>query len=656
MLILIAAAVAALGLQSASPKMLDPAVAFGAREAIEQASISPDGSTFAYLGPLHGQGTALFVVPVDGSAPAKPVLTSSGEPERIGSCRWAAATRLVCYIYGITRLDIGDITYFSRYIAVDSNGGNVKVLFQGRQGEQLGYKLYGGEIIDWLPDEDGNILMMREYIPERSTGTHLAQTREGIGVDRTDTRTGQASPVEGPRDAVQDYITDGRGTVRIMGVGVSGGATGYMSGKTRYYYRMKDSREWKQLSLVDENKDGFIPYGVDPAENVVYGLKRLNGRRAAYKIALDGTKTETLVYAHPQSDIDSFVHIGRRGRIVGVSFATERRENIYFDSTLAKLAASLSKAIPKLPLIRFVDSSVDESKLLIFAGSDNDPGRFYLFDRNRKELNELLDARPALAGTALSTVKPISYKAADGTMIPGYLTLPPGKETAKGLPAIVMPHGGPSYRDEWGFDWLSQYFANRGYAVLQPNFRGSAGYGSEWFQKNGFQSWRTAIGDVDDGGRWLVAEGIADPKKLAIVGWSYGGYAALQSAVTEPGLFGAIVAIAPVTDLELLKEERRNWGDYTVVSRFVGSGPHIEQGSPARNAGKIKAPVLLFHGTDDRNVGVRQSRLMASRLKGAGVPSELVVYKDRDHYLEDSKIRAEMLGKTDSFLRTTLKL
>ncbi|MEI9851159.1 MAG: alpha/beta fold hydrolase [Sphingomonas sp.] len=120
-----------------------------------------------------------------------------------------------------------------------------------------------------------------------------------------------------------------------------------------------------------------------------------------------------------------------------------------------------------------------------------------------------------------------------------------------------MPHGGPGARDEWGFDWLAQFFAARGYAVLQPNFRGSAGYGEDWFLENGFKSWRTAIGDVNDGGRWLVGQGIAAPAKLAIVGWSYGGYAALQSAVLDPELFKAIVAIAPVTDLGALKEESR---------------------------------------------------------------------------------------------------
>src|SRR5512139_774150 len=198
-------------------------------------------------------------------------------------------------------------------------------------------------------------------------------------------------------------------------------------------------------------------------------------------MALDGSKREFLVYSHPEVDVDGFIRIGRNQRIVGVTFATERREVIYFDPDLAQIASALERAIPQLPQIRFVDSSQDESRLLIWAGSDTDPGRFLLFDRRMKRLDDLMDVRPMLAGVPLASVKPVTYKAADGTPIPAYLTLPPGREDAKGLPAIVMPHGGPSSRDEWGFDWLSQYFANRGYAVLQPNFRGSAGYGEQWF-------------------------------------------------------------------------------------------------------------------------------------------------------------------------------
>ncbi len=254
-----------------------------------------------------------------------------------------------------------------------------------------------------------------------------------------------------------------------------------------------------------------------------------------------------------------------------------------------------------------------------------------------------------LAEQALSPVKAIKYPAADGTIVPGYLTLPPGRTDAKGLPAIVMPHGGPSARDEWGFDWMAQYFAQRGYAVVQPNFRGSSGYGDSWYQNNGFQSWKTAVGDVTDAGRWIVAEG-ADPAKLSIVGWSYGGYAALQSGVLAPDLFKSIVAIAPVTDLGKMKDKSMREAGGAITRDFIGSGPHVREGSPAQNAGAIKAPVLMFHGTLDQHVDIDQARVMRSALTSAGKKVELIEYPGFAHALWDSETRIAMLGRITQFL------
>ncbi len=634
------------------------AIAFGARENIRQISLSPDGTHVAMILTRGDRGAILTIADLNVDGPPKPILNSPGEGERLTGCHWSTNTRLVCNMY-MTASDGLDRLGYTRAIAIDSDGQRMKLLSARTNSRSLGIMQNGGNVIDWTADgAEGSALMTRAFVPESSTGTLLASSADGLGVERIDTASLRRSTVESARADAVEYISDGRGVVRIMGVRPKASGARYDSDHIDYFYRKPDSRNWLpmgKLVFAGGSARGFNPYAVDRTLNVAYGFDDKEGRQALYKVALDGTMKRELVLDHPDVDVDGLLQIGRQARVVGASYATERRETRFFDPELSKLGDSLRKALPGQPLISFVDAIADETKLLLFAGSDKDPGRYYVLDKATRHMAEVLPARPQLVKTVLAAVKPISFRAADGTMIPGYLTLPAGSD-GKGLPAIVMPHGGPGSRDEWGFDWLSQYFAARGFAVLQPNFRGSTGYGAAWFQKNGFQSWRTAVGDVNDAGRWLVSQGIAAPTHLAIVGWSYGGYAALQSAVLDPDLFKAIVAIAPVTDLDMLRGESENFVNHAMVDAFIGRGPHVREGSPARNAERIKAPVLLFHADQDTNVGIGESRLMASKLKSAGRRAELVEFKGLDHQIEDDAARAAMLDKADAFLRTSLAL
>jgi dipeptidyl aminopeptidase/acylaminoacyl peptidase len=636
----------------------DPPAAFGARERVLDISMSPGGTKLAFITPGPGQSTVLYTVDAAGGRPPQRAVAADGRPERLSQCGWVSEQRLICTLYFVVENIVPNQPVDgTRLIALNADGTGAKLLSRRVSANDLYLALGGGEVVDWLPGSDGDVLIARSYVPESKIGTRFEEKRKGYAVDRIDTESLNTSMVEQPDDHAGDYISDGRGNVRIKGTYDIAGATGYLSGKLNYFYRTKGSRDWKPLSTYHLNTEaGYRPVAVDPDLDVVYGFREdAAGRKVLASIALDGSKRETVVFAHPQVDVDSVVRIGRAQRVVGATYATERREAVFFDKPLAALGRSLSKALPGLPLVRFVDSSQDESKLLLWAGSDTDPGRYYVFDKKAKTLNEIMLARPELENAQLAPMKPVTYRAADGTEVPAYLTLPVGS-SGKGLPAIVMPHGGPSARDEWGFDWLAQFFASRGYAVLQPNYRGSAGYGDAWLRKNGFQSWKSAIGDVNDAGRWLVSQGIADPNKLAIFGWSYGGYAALQANVLDPSLFKAAVAVAPVTDLATLIQDSIYWSSHRLERNFIGTGPHLREGSPAPNAGKIVAPVLLFHGDRDMNVGIRQSRIMADRLKDAGRPAELIVYPNLDHYLEDSEARVDMLRRTDAFLKKALKL
>ncbi|WP_332817815.1 S9 family peptidase [Sphingopyxis sp.] len=623
---------------------------FGTLDGITQVSLSPDGQRIAFVAPNKGQANDLFVVEIaDGAAPRR-ILRASGDPEILQWCRWATDARLVCEIGG--RQKIGEFIYgFTSLLGVDATGGNVKTLSTRRGANAVGIDFRGGSVIDWQPGPAGSVLVMRSHVPEanRQSASLITKDEDGMGVDLMDAAEGTVKVVEKPRRDAVEYITNGKGMVRIMGTQGMAGQTGNLSGQIRYFFKRPEGGDWQQLSTYDIlSREGFDPWAVDAASNRAIGFGKIDGRKAVVAVSLDGTGKGETLYRHPEVDVDGLVRVGRDRRVVGATYATERRHMVTTDTNVAAMAKSLSRALGGRE-VYFIDASADEAHWLIWAGSDVDAGRYYRYTPAAKQLRPLLDDRPLLAGQALSPVKAIRYPAADGTMIPGYLTLPPGRSDAKGLPAIVMPHGGPSARDEWGFDWLAQYFAQAGFAVVQPNYRGSSGYGDQWYQNNGFQSWKAAIGDVTDAGRWILAEG-ADPAKLSIVGWSYGGYAALQSGVVAPDLFRSIVAIAPVTDLVEMKNESAKYTSGAITRDFIGSGPHVREGSPAQNAGRIEAPVLLFHGTLDQNVDVEQSRIMRRALASAGKKAELVEYPGLAHNLSDSDARTAMLGRIAQFL------
>ena len=642
----------------ASSQALDPATAFGMRPSVSMLSLSPDGASIAYVAPTEGEGSTLYTMRLGDHPQATRALVADGKPWRMGGCDWVANNRLACTIYSVQKASVSDYepVVVTRLVAVDADSKNLRML-STQERHPRGFQFRGGEIIDRLPDEDGVVLMTRNYVGEENSSLSATQanSKTGLAVDRIDTRTGQTQPVEIPKDGVVYYLSDGRGHIRIMATRVMDNSLGQVRSYSRYFYRTPTSRAWQPLSKYDFlDHSGFRPLSIDPNLNVVFGLKKEDGRAALYKISLDGSLREEMVFKRPDVDVDSIVDIGRRQRPVGITYITDQSHVHYFDADLENLHVSLARALPQTPEITIADSSTDESVLLVRTANDHDPGMYYRFDRQKREMQPLLSEREQLADVRLASVKSINYPAQDGTRIPAYITYPPGADSSKGLAAIVMPHGGPSARDEGGFDWLAQFFAHQGYVVLQPNFRGSTGYGDAWFEHNGFQSWKIAIGDVRDAGRWLVSEGIADPNKLAIVGWSYGGYAALQSAIVDPKLFKAVVAIAPVTDLVALKDSHRYWSDHEFLEKLIGDGPQVREGSPAQNASRLEAPALIFHGTMDRNVSYAQSKIMVAACSAAHARCELVTFEGLDHYLDDSSARTQLLRKSDDFLKQSM--
>ncbi len=631
--------------------LAEDAKAFGTREHVQYVTLSADGSKLAMI--TAGPAAESYLVVADLNSGQMTNLTKSdGKPQSLRWCNFAGTAQLVCYNSGIERYD-SSLIHFSGLFAISADGKSMRSLRpNGRSEGSL--RQSDGHVIDWLPGSNGSVLMARNYIADgNTTGTLLSRSAQGLGVDRIDLASMKISKVEPPREGAFSYLTDRRGNVRLT-MSEADDKRGLLTGVNRIQYRAKNSRDWRALGTYDaRSRDGWLPLSIDSDADALFALKKVDGRMALYRVALDGSGTSTLVGKHPQVDVDEVVTLGPGQKIIGYTFADERRQTVYFDPEYDRLQSALAKALPRQPLISFHGATADGQKVLVLASGDAHAGTFYRYDKTTKQLGEIAQVRPETAGRQLATMKAISFPAPDGANVPAYLTIPAGSN-GKNLPTVVLPHGGPSARDEWGFDWLAQFFAARGYAVIQPNFRGSDGYGDDWLVENGFKGWRTSIGDVTAAAKYLIAQGVADPKKVVIVGWSYGGYAALQSAAVEPRLYKAAVAIAPVTDLAMVRKEAQGFTSERLVKDFVGTGPHLVEGSPLRNVSSIQIPVLLVHGDRDANVAVAQSARMHAALLGAGKKSELLRFDNLDHQIDDSDARIRMLTRIGEFLQASM--
>lgn len=304
--------------------------------------------------------------------------------------------------------------------------------------------------------------------------------------------------------------------------------------------------------------------------------------------------------------------------------------------------------------------SDDMRQLVVYTSGQRDSGTYQLVDLDRRTAEIVGESYPEINGDRVGQVRAVNYEAADGMRIPGYLTLPPGVTEPQNLPLVVLPHGGPASRDHLGFDWWAQALASRGYAVLQPNFRGSDGLGKAHLEA-GYGEWgRKMQTDLSDGVRWLASRGWIDPSKVCIVGASYGGYAAMAGPTIDPGVYRCAVSVAGVSDLRRMVQwssERSGARDAPVVrywNRFMGADRlgdrDLDQISPAFQAARADAPILLLHGRDDTVVPFEQSRVLAEALQRAGKPYELIELSGEDHWLSRPETRRRMLAETVRFL------
>ncbi|MEL7539288.1 MAG: alpha/beta fold hydrolase [Pseudomonadota bacterium] len=354
------------------------------------------------------------------------------------------------------------------------------------------------------------------------------------------------------------------------------------------------------------------------------------------------------------------IYLDKNRVVHGVRYSGAYPSYQFLDSELDADMAAIVDASPN-STVDLIDWSSDWQKLLLKIEGDSTSGMYVYYDRKTKKTTWLGDSRPDIPSDAIGPVLSFSYSARDGLSIPTILTFPPATEieSVEALPLIVLPHGGPESYDTAGFDWMAQYFANRGYLVLQPNFRGSAGYGSS-FVNAGNGEWGGKMqDDITDGVNMLISEGLADPNRVCIVGASYGGYAALAGGAFTPDLYKCVVAIAPVSDLAMMLADERDdtgsnhWAvDYWEERMADGDArtQKLNAISPARYASAFKAPVLLIHGEDDTVVPMRQSVRMRNALNQANRVVKLIRLKSEDHWLSESSTRLATLQTMSEFV------
>lgn len=625
---------------------------FGTRETSWAPELSPSGKQMLFFA-SGDKGRTTLLLKDFGTGENSELLFSTGLPEHLEWCDFATEVRIICEFRG-NKADGQQIIGFSRLIAVSSDTREIKPLGNKTSGYDAYVRQYDGAVVDWRADASGSVLIARNYVPQVDLGpSGLTDTSEGLGVDRLNLATFRWDSVEPPKGQASAYLSDGHGRIRVMALEqVESGQQ--LTGVTELRFRRPGSREWNKLGEYDwRTGSGCWPVALGNEGNSVYCLENTAGHDALFTVAIDGTGTQTLVAKNDKVDIDGVVQLDRGMPVIGYRYTDDRSRIVYFDPEYRKLADSLSKALPNAPLISFASAASDRNTLLVHASSDADPGAYYLLNRQSRHMEPVLLSRAALEDHQLAPMKAITYPAADGTAIPAYITIDKAAGRNPG-PAIILPHGGPSARDSWGFDWLAQFFAARGYLVIQPNYRGSSGYGSDFQGDNAFRDWRTAMSDIDDAATYLVAQGLADPTRIAITGWSYGGYAALQSAVMHPDRYKAVVAIAPVTDLNELKRDARGYTNARLTKQIIGPSEGAANGSPLQSSDRIVAPVLLVHGDLDDNVRITHSLKMTAALKKSGRSVELLRFRDLDHQLDDSEARIEMLTKIGELLERTI--
>lgn len=491
-------------------------------------------------------------------------------------------------------------------------------------------------VVDSLYDDPEHILMAFPGVD--------AGFMSGMLVYKINIKTQRATTYHSSKGNIGNWMTDQQHRVRV--------GTQVKDDQVSIVVYDLDSKKWQPLwtyKIFSEDQVDPLGFGKDPSEFYIRAYHQ--SRQAIFKVNLkDPQLKRELVLADSNYDVKgSLVYSPVNGEIIGVSALADGGTH-FFDKTMQELQAKIDKAIPNHR--NYIYSMTgDLNRFLVFSSSSTDSGTYYLGQTKPVKLDAVAYSYKKLLPELMSNTQTIQYKARDGLMIEAFLTLPKNG-AKKNLPTLVFPHGGPMARDGESFDYWTQFFVNKGYAVLQMNFRGSDGQGIA-LRNAGLKNWGKEMqDDIEDGARKLIADGIADPNAIAIVGSSYGGYAALMGVVKTPDFYRCAISVNGVSNVyDLVKDSRAFWLSYNAVDEQIGNdNATLKSISPVNFADKIKAPVLLVHGTDDRQVEIKHSYQMRDALQKAKKDVTFVELPSEDHFLLNEKNRIDTFRAMDTFL------
>ena len=499
-----------------------------------------------------------------------------------------------------------------------------------------------GGVIHWRPDDPDHVLI--NWWPSSEVGASARLTR---------VRDGFAKEVVPASPGVNVWYADHQGRVRAGSGHSEDGINAIVVA------RVDDRAPFTELTgagISQETDFEFAGFDADP--RIIY-LTAIgaSGRKELFAYDL-AKRLRRAVYANKDFDVGALVHSPVDGALWAVEIDAEKPELHFFDTKAEREQAAIDKAFPGTTN-RIVSFDRDAKLAIVLASGDTNPPDYYRYDRERRRMDFLSTANPAVDRTQLAPMKPVRYTARDGLPISGYLTVPRGA-VAKNLPVIVIVHDGPSDRVRWGWDPVVQFLASRGFAVFQPNYRGSTGYGRE-HERMGYGQWGLAMqNDLADGVRWLVAEGIANPTRVGIYGIGYGGYAALLAAAQTPDLFRAAASFGAVTDLVDLLENPEHYRsadlNNPVAGKLPGKRAELAALSPVQLGGQIRIPVLVAHGLADPVVHVGQARAIVDAIEDAGGVVESEYYRSELHELVEESNRVDFHEKLAAFFARHLAI